>query len=82
MQFQTVVWYNPGNRFALIEPDDGRQPHLMQLTPEQAISAPLVVGQRFEIHPPDAETLQGRNHRSLLALTGSTPMRANEEIGQ
>jgi hypothetical protein len=81
MQFETVVWYNPGNRFALIKPD-GRQPYLVQLTPEQAITAPFAAGQRFEIHPPDAETLQGRNHRSLLAATGSTPMRANEEIGQ
>jgi cold shock CspA family protein len=82
MYFETVVWYNPGNRFALIKPDNGSQPYLVQLTPEQAITAPLVAGQRFEIHPPDAETLQGRNQYSLLALMGSTPMRANEEIGQ
>ena len=50
-----VVWYNPGNRFALIQPDNGRPPYLVQLTPEQAINAPLVAGQRFEGHPSDAE---------------------------
>jgi cold shock CspA family protein len=82
MQFATVVWYNPGNRFALIKPDDGRPRYLAQLTPEQAITAPLVAGQRFAIYLPDAEAMQGRNNYGLLALTASTPMRANEEMGQ
>jgi cold shock CspA family protein len=51
MHFETVIWYNPGNRFALIQPDDGRQPYLVQLTPEQALEAPLVAGQRFAVQP-------------------------------
>ncbi len=55
MFFETVLWYNPVNRFALIKPDNGSEPYLAQLTPEQAIHSPLVAGQRFEIHPSDAE---------------------------
>lgn len=54
MPVGTVVWYNPGNRFALIQLDNGSSAYLVQLTPERAITHPLVAGQRFEIHPPDA----------------------------
>jgi len=56
MKFGTVVvWYNPGNRFALLQPENGRPAYLVQLTPEEAVSAPLVAGQRVEGHPSDAE---------------------------
>jgi len=54
MDLETVVWYNPGNRFALIKPDNGSRPYLVQLTPEEAIRSPLAEGQRFEIQEPSA----------------------------
>jgi cold shock CspA family protein len=54
MPVGTVVWYNPGNRFALIQPDKGNSAYLVQLTPEQAIAYPLVAGHRFEFRPSDA----------------------------
>jgi hypothetical protein len=58
MPVGTVVRYNPGNRFALIQPDNGSSAYLVRLTPERAITHPLVAGQRFEIHPPDAWSLR------------------------
>jgi cold shock CspA family protein len=55
MYSETVVWYNPGNRFALIKPDNGREPFLTQLTEEEAMHTPLAAGQRFVIHSADCE---------------------------
>jgi cold shock CspA family protein len=66
----TVLWYNPGNRFALIKRDNGNPPYLAQLTPEQAISNPLSAGQRFETHPADAEG--AASTRSLQGDRAST----------
>jgi cold shock CspA family protein len=56
MHSGTVIWYNAGNRFALIKSDNENPPYLAQLTPEQAVNAPLSAGQRFEMHPTEAET--------------------------
>ena len=55
MCIDTVLWYNQGNRFALISPDNGSAPYLTQLTPEQALEYPLAAGQRFESLPSYAE---------------------------
>ena len=55
MHSETVVWYNSGNRFTLIRPSNGSTSYLAQLTPEQAIQAPLHAGQHFEIGESDAE---------------------------
>ena len=55
MYTETVLWYNQGNRFALISPDNGSAPYLAQLTFEQALHCPLAAGQRFETHTSYAE---------------------------
>jgi hypothetical protein len=70
MYFETVVWYNPGNRFALIEPSDGRQAYLVQLEPEQAIAAPLMAGQCFEIQPHDVEDVTKTQSMQLTCTNG------------
>jgi len=60
MYSETVVWYNPGNRFALIKPDNGREPYLTQLTEEEALHTPLVAGQRFIVHSADEDAVATR----------------------
>ena len=57
MGYDTVLWYNPGNRFALIQPVNGSAPVLLQLSPEEAERSPLVAGQYLNIDSVDGETL-------------------------
>lgn len=62
MFIENAVWYNAENRFALIEPNNGSPRYLVQLSFEQAITAPLLEGQRFGASP------AGRRKRHLRVV--------------
>lgn len=67
MCFATVIWFNSGNRFALIKPDDSSRPYLVQLTLEEAMHSPLAAGQRIEIRPSDADSFTPTTYCNAIA---------------